>query len=208
MRLPHHPQAIESLRTPTEQEPWRVLISGCLYGWKVAVDGTNYGLDQARPQWLESPLVQVFPFCPEDDQLGTPRSMPDLHGGDGFDVLAGSAKVLDPDGIDLTKKILAGAEAMARLAQEQRVDFALLTDRSGSCGSQVISLGCRFEEPVQYQKGVGVAAARLLQDGVHVVSQRDFLSLEKLRAKLEPGYQPDATAVDHHEHPWVREHLA
>lgn len=109
--------------------------------------------------------------------------MPDLHGGDGFEVLAGSAKVLDPDGIDLT-------------------------DRSGTCGSQVIFLGCRHEEPVQYKKGVGVAAARLLQDGVHVVSQRDFLTLERLRTKLEPGYQLDATALDHHDHPWVREHLA
>ena len=208
MRLPHHPQAIESLRSPTKQQPWRVLISGCLFGWKVAVDGTTYGLEQARPQWLDSPLVQLFPFCPEDDQLGTPRPMPDLHGGDGFEVLAGSAKVFDSDGLDLTEKILAGAEAMARLAQEQQVDFALLTDRSGTCGSQVISLGCRLEDPVQYQKGVGVATARLLQDGVHVVSQRDFLTLEKLRAKLDPGYHPDATTLDHHDHPWVREHLA
>ena len=37
---------------------------------------------------------------------------------------------------------------MLALAKEHKVDFAVLTDRSGACGTQVISIGCRFEEPV------------------------------------------------------------
>ena len=208
MRLPHHPEILRDLRAPTADEPWRVLISGCIFGWKVAVDGTTYGLDETRPGWLDSPLVEMIPFCPEDHRLGTPRAMPDLHGGDGDQVLDGTARVLDPDGNDLTEALLEGARAMADLARARRIDFALLTDRSGACGSQVISVGCRLEEPVAYRKGVGVAAALLLREGFHVVSQRDFRSLELLRAKVEPGYEPDRSRVDHHHHPWVLENLS
>jgi uncharacterized protein YbbK (DUF523 family) len=209
MRLPHHQEALNALRSPTVEDPWRVLMSGCLFGWKVAVtaEGKKYGLDGLQPTWLDSPLVKLVAFCPEDYKLGTPRQMPDLHGGDGFDVLDGTARVLDPDGNDFTAAVLAGAEAMASLAREQDVDFALLTDRSGSCGSQVISVGCRLEGPVEYRKGVGVAAALLLREGVHIVSQRDFQTLEVLRSKVEPGYEPNQEALDHHEHPWVVEHL-
>ncbi len=207
MRLPHHEDALAALRRPTEEDPWRVLISGCIFGWKVAVDGTTYGLDQSRPPWLDSPRVRLVPFCPEDHSLGTPRTMPDLHGGDGFAVLDGRARVLDPSGRDLTSHVMEGAAAMVGCARENGVDFALLTDRSGACGSQVVSVGCRFEDPVQYRKGVGVAAAMLLREGFHVVSQRDFKTLEILRSKVEPGYEPDPSAVDHHEHPWVLENL-
>jgi len=208
MRLPHNPELLNALRSPTQEEPWRVLISGCIFGWKVAVDGTTYGLDSERPEWLDSPLVEMIPFCPEDYQLGTPRLMPDLHGGDGYAVLDGSAQVLDPDGNDLTPQVLAGAEAMTKLALERRVEFSLLTDRSGVCGGQVISIGCRLIEPVDHRKGVGVAAACLLREGVKVVSHRDFLTLDTLRCKLDGHYSPDTSLLDHHQHPWVIENLS
>jgi uncharacterized protein YbbK (DUF523 family) len=208
MRLPHHKEALDSIRSPTGEDPWRVLISGCIFGWKVAIDGTTYGLDKTRPNWLDSSLVKLVPFCPEDYQLGTPRSMPDLHGGDGFEVLDGTAQVLDPEGNDLTEKMLAGARAMATVASTHKVDFAFLTDRSGACGSQVISVGCRLQEPVEYRKGVGVAAALLLRAGVNIVSQRDYKTLEILRSKIEPGYEANSECVDHHEHPWVLANLS
>ena len=207
MRLPHHPEVVEALRRPSETEPWRVLTSGCLYGWKVAVDGTDYGLSSMRPRWMAPPLVELVPFCPEDYRMGTPRGMPDLHDGDGFDVLDGRARVLDENRNDLTFEMLEGARAMVALAREREVDFAWLVDRSGACGSQVISTGCRFEEPVQHRMGVGVAAAALLRAGFHVVSQRDFSTLERLHAKLDPSYEPDSAALDHHDHPWVIENL-
>jgi hypothetical protein len=71
----------------------------------------------------------------------------------------------------------------------------------------VISAGCRFDEPRRYQRGVGVAAALLIRAGVPVVSQRDFATLGKLRARLDPSFEPDPSARDHHEHPWVLANL-
>ncbi len=208
MKLPHDEGALHVLRMPTMEDPWRVLISGCLFGWKVAVDGGTYGLDGERPKWLDSPLVEMIPFCPEDYRLGTPRTMPDLHGGDGVDVLSGKAKVLDPDGVDLTAQVIAGAEAMAQLAKERKVDFAFLTDRSGACGSQVISVGCRFVEPIEFRKGVGVATACLLREGIPIVSHRDHRTLDVLRSKVDIDHSPDPSLLDHHQHPWVIENLS
>ena len=78
---------------------------------------------------------------------------------------------------------------------------------SAACGSQVISLGCRFDSPRRFQKGVGVATALLLEAGIHVLSQRDFRSLELLRKRLDPGHEPKTEALDHHEHPWTTENL-
>ena len=63
-----------------------------------------------------------MPFCPEDHRLGTPRTMPDLHGGDGHDVLDGTARVRDEHGADLTEALLAGADS----ALAWPVDLGLL----------------------------------------------------------------------------------
>ncbi len=171
------------------------------------MNGTDYGMGAERPGWLADPRVRCIPLCPEDHGLGTPRTMPDLHGGDGFAVVDGTARVLDEHRTDLTAGMLKGARAMLALAQAEQVDFAVLLDRSGACGSQVISVGCRFEEPVDHRRGVGVAAALLLRAGVHVVSQRDPRTLGLIGAKLDPAWGPAPDAVDHHMHPWVLEHL-
>jgi uncharacterized protein YbbK (DUF523 family) len=207
MLLAHHPDRIDSLREPTADDPWRVVVSGCLAGWACGVDGSDYGLGASLHDLLSRPLLRVFPFCPEQHALGTPRSMPDIHGGDGVDVVAGSARVFDEHGADLTDAMLEGARAMRDHALRVRAELALLTDMSAACGSQVISQGCRLVELRRYQKGVGVATALLLEAGIDVVSQRDFRTLGRLRARLDPSYVAATDARDHHEHPWTREHL-
>lgn len=208
MRLPHTPDGVDSLRAADPSDPLRVLVSGCMVGWQVGVDGTDYGMAGVLDDLLALPAVTAVPFCPEDTGLGTPRSMPDLHGGDGFGVLDGTARVLDEHGRDLTEGMLRGARAMLAAAQEARVELAILTDMSGACGSQVISDGCRLVEERRYQRGVGVAAALLLRHGIPVVSQRDYRTLGLLRARLDPTFTPDPAARDHHESDWYRDYFA
>ena len=206
MLLAHHPERITALRTPSPEDPWRVLVSGCLAGLSCGVDGTDYGMGGALAAWRSLPSVALSPFCPEDHGLGTPRTMPDIHGGDGFDVIDGSARVLDENGVDLTEGMLRGARAMVEHARRARAELAILTDMSAACGSQVISDGCRFVEPRRFQEGVGVAAAMLLRAGFDVLSQRDYATLGMLRARIDPDFVIDPAARDHHEHPWVMEH--
>jgi uncharacterized protein YbbK (DUF523 family) len=207
MRLVDHPELIARLPAPTLAAPWRILVSGCILGWACGVDGSDNGMGGALAELLRLERVVHIGSCPEDIGLGTPRATPDIHGGDGFAVLDGAARVLDEHGVDLSAGTLAGARAMLERARVERVHLAILTDASGACGTQVIYDGCRFDEPPRRQRGMGVAAAMLSRAGVPVMSQRDDKTLDLLRARLEPGYQPDPAAIDHHEHPWVREHL-
>jgi uncharacterized protein YbbK (DUF523 family) len=205
--LAYHQARIDELREPTALDPWRVLVSGCLAGWQCGVDGSDYGLGAKLRELLVLPTIRVLPFCPEQHALGTPRTMPDIHGGDGVDVIAGRAKVFDENGEDLTAKMIEGAKAMLAFAQSARAELTILTDMSAACGSQVISDGCRLVESRRYQKGVGIATALLLEAGIPVVSQRDFRTLALLRARIDPGYAPPNDARDHHDHPWTLEHL-
>jgi len=96
---------------------------------------------------------------------------------------------------------------MLAFARQAHVELAMLTDMSAACASQVISDGCRLVTERRWQKGVGVATAVLLDAGIPVLAQRDFRTLALLRARLDPGFTPSADARDHHEHPWVLEHL-
>jgi uncharacterized protein YbbK (DUF523 family) len=207
MLLAYHPDFLANLRTPTPEDPLRLLVSGCLAAWPCGIDGTDYGMGKSVVDLLALPTVRPLAFCPEQHALGTPRTMPDLHGGDGVQLLLGKARVLDEHGTDLSAKMIEGAQAMLAFARAERAELALLTDMSAACGSQVISDGCRFETPRRFQKGVGVATATLLEAGIAVLSQRDFATLAQLRAKLEPGYVVAPELLDHHEHAWTIEHL-
>jgi uncharacterized protein YbbK (DUF523 family) len=207
MLFAYHPTLIDDLRVPTASNPWRVLVSGCLAGWSCGVDGSDYGLGVQLRDLVALPTFRALAFCPEQHALGTPRTMPDIHGGDGVDVLAGRARILDEHGVDLTEKMELGARAMLAFARAAGAELAILTDASAACGSQVISDGCRLVEVRRHQKGVGIATAILLEAGLPVVSQRDFRTLARLRARLEPGFEAPPEARDHHEHPWTLEHL-
>lgn len=206
--LAHSEHGVRGLRVPSVAEPLRILVSGCLAGLPCGVDGTDYGMGHVLDAILRLPTVSIVAFCPEHHGIGTPRGMPDIHGGDGFDVLDGRARVYDERGEDLTQRMIAGARAMLEAARLQRAEVALLTDLSAACGSQVISDGPRLAPGRRYRTGVGVAAATLLRGSIAVVSQRDHRTLGRLRELLTPGFVADPGAIDHHETAWFQEYFA
>lgn len=108
-----------------------IMVSACLAGLPTRYDGAT----------KESPEVAALlegrvwiPFCPE--QLGglpTPRPAADLVGGDGFDVLAGRARVITGTGVDVTARFVAGARLVLEIARRQQVERILVKARSPSC---------------------------------------------------------------------------
>jgi uncharacterized protein YbbK (DUF523 family) len=182
------------LQTVSPEDPLRVLFSACLLGHATGWEGTAYTTPLAV-QLARLEGVRALSFCPEDYSLGTPRPLTTLYEGNGWDVLAGQARVLERTQRDVTEALLKGAQAMLSYAQKAQVELAVLLDISDSCGSHVIYLGPPEER--RYQAGPGVAAALLLQAGIPVMAQRDEASLQRLLAQLNPAFVPDPSAIDY-----------
>jgi len=198
---------IKSLRTPSIDNPLRILISACMVGTICGFDGNSY---EGYPSILElrkHKNIKFVPFCPEHFAVGTPREMSDCHGGTGMDVLDGKAKVITESGIDWSEKMILGANKMLSTAQENNIELAIMMDVSAACGSQVIYEGNRLGDNPTHQMGMGVAAALLHRNGFKIISQRDFYSMELLYNKLDATHQINEEAKDHDQHPWVLEYF-
>lgn len=174
-------------------------MSACLAGITCGYDGTANGEYPSALKILKYDTVKVIRFCLEEFSFGSPREMCDIHGGTGFDVLDGKAKLISETGIDWTEGIIKASQKMLDIAVQERIEIAVLMDISAACGSQVIYNGSRFAQNKVYQIGAGVAAAMLLRNGFKVISQRDYASLEILYAKIDTGHQIDPAKLDHHE---------
>ncbi len=127
----------------------RCLVSACLTGLCTRYDGCSRPSERCRRllggyHWV--------PVCPEQlGGLSTPRTAADLVDGDGFGVLAGTARVIDRMGRDRTDQFLLGARQVLAIAKAQDIRLALLKARSPSCG---------------VSDRTGVTAALLLQNGI------------------------------------------
>ena len=107
-----------------------VAASACLLGYRCRYDGRT---SPSAALVERASKEAVLPICPEElGGLPTPRSPSYLHGGDGFDVLDGRAKVLNRDGHDVTEIFLKGAVAALKKIREKDVQICFLKDKSPS----------------------------------------------------------------------------
>ena len=89
----------------------RVLISACLLGKKCRHNGRDSKSEDVMKRFEGEELI---PVCPEQlGGLSTPRPPAEIVGGDGADVLDGSAAVITVDGEDRTREFLHGAASSA-----------------------------------------------------------------------------------------------
>lgn len=153
----------------------RILISACLVGQPVRYDGQAKPL-LARQLDILSGIAHLFPFCPElAGGLPVPRAPAEIApGGQGEDVLAGSTKILDAEGTDLTAPFVKGAQLAVQFARTNGCHFALLTENSPSCGSYQIYSG---HHDGQRRAGMGATTAALRAAGVitYASDQADLL---------------------------------
>ncbi len=107
------------------------LVSACLVGLCTRYDGKTIENSECIARLEKSHWI---PVCPE--QLGglpTPREAADISGGDGADVLAGTARVISKSGTDVTDEFIRGAKQVLHLARAQNVRAVFLKARSPSC---------------------------------------------------------------------------
>ncbi|HYE09585.1 MAG TPA: DUF523 domain-containing protein [Patescibacteria group bacterium] len=137
-----------------------ILISACLLGVNCKYNGNNNKVENIIEE-LQN--VTLIPICPE--QLGgltTPRLPSEI---------VGNAKVISKEGHDVTGQFVTGAEETLKIAQLYHCRYAILKERSPSCGSNQIYDGS-FQGKVK--PGEGITAALLKRNGIEVYSEENF----------------------------------
>lgn len=112
--------------------PLHCLVSSCLMGLCTRYDAHIVPDKHCIEHLQKSAWI---PVCPE--QLGglpTPREKAKLIDGDGYDVLANSARVMTDSGKDVTQNFIKGAEQVLKLARARSISTIILKSRSPSCG--------------------------------------------------------------------------
>ncbi|MEJ2717538.1 MAG: DUF523 domain-containing protein, partial [Deltaproteobacteria bacterium] len=113
-------------------------------------------------------LGVVIPVCPEIlGGMGIPRPRCRFLGGDGEEVLAGMARVIDLHGRDRTPLFLRGARETMRIVETVSPDLILFKEGSPSCGVRRVDVEGRKAE------GRGVTTALLLRAGIPIISEDD-----------------------------------
>jgi len=107
-----------------------IAASACLLGYCCRYDGRT---SPSQALINRAAKETVLAICPEElGGLPTPRIPCEVHGGDGFDVLDGRAKVVDREGNDVTRAFLMGAFAALKRIRENNIQFCFLKDKSPS----------------------------------------------------------------------------
>ena len=136
-----------------------ILISGCLLGLNCKYDGGN-NYDERVNKLKQK--YNLIPCCAEImGGLSTPRDPSEIIGD----------KVISNKGKDVTKEYKKGAEEVLKLAKFYNVKFAILKQRSPSCGHGVIYDGTFSHTK---KEGNGVTADLLLKNGIDVLGEDDI----------------------------------
>jgi len=160
----------------------KILVSACLLGEAVRYDGNHLAVqNNILQQWLQQ--QRIIGFCPEvASGLPVPRTPAEIYHGDGNQVLAGKASVIDRNGTNVTQFFLDGANMALALCQQHHIEIAILARRSPSCGDTHIYNG-EFNRSLI--EGSGVTAALLKQHGIRVFNQTALLQASAFLQQIE-----------------------
>jgi uncharacterized protein YbbK (DUF523 family) len=144
-----------------------VLVSGCLLGINCKYNGGNN-----KSEKLMNILDRYgfIPVCPE--QLGgmtTPRKPNELI--EQKEGRLDSIFVADKEGKDNTEHFIRGGEETLNIAKKFNIKYAILKERSPSCGSNFIYDGTFSGVIVP---GMGVTAKLLTENGIKVYSEEQI----------------------------------
>ncbi len=159
----------------------KLLISRCLLGHRVRYDGGASGPYAQLAQWQAE--GRVIALCPEvAGGLPTPRAPAEIPGGQGVQVLDGTAPVMTVEGEDVTAAFVSGARQALALVQQHGIGIAILKANSPSCGNVLTYDGSFSATKVE---GQGVTAALLTRAGVQVFSELQLEEAVEALAQLD-----------------------
>ncbi|MDR1782501.1 MAG: DUF523 domain-containing protein [Bacilli bacterium] len=146
----------------------KIGVSSCLLNKICRYDGKKLNVDISS--LLED--YEIIDFCPELlGGLSCPRLPCEIINGDGYDVLNNKAQVINSNNEDLSYYFIKGAQLSLDILKKQNIDKVILKSNSPSCGNNYIYSG-NFNNEIK--KGIGVCAAYLKNNGIKVLSEKDF----------------------------------
>ena len=136
-----------------------VLVSACLLGVACRYDGKSKPVESVVKLADKFTLI---PFCPEVyGGLTTPRLPSEIVGD----------KVLHNDGTDVTAQYKKGAEEALRIAKLYNCKYAILKEKSPSCGKGKIYSG-NFDRTLV--DGDGITTRLLTENGITVLGESEI----------------------------------
>lgn len=160
--------ALRKNKCPRAKPSYAYLVSACLAGIHCTYNGSAKLKRRIRKMARDG---TALPVCPEImGGSSVPRRTCEILGGDGGDVLAGRARVVTPEGRDITPVLVRGARDSLKLARAFGIRKAILKSRSPSCGAGLIYDGTFRRRLV---KGDGVTAALLRRNKIRVYTEKD-----------------------------------
>ena len=145
------------------------IASACLCGINCKYSGGNNFNEEVYKLFSEG---KVIPVCPE--QLGgmtTPRSVKEIQGGTGADVLDGGARVMSPSREDSTEEFIKGARETLKIAKDAGAQKAIMKTKSPSCGFGKIYDGTFNGVLID---GNGVTSELLSRNGIKVITENEL----------------------------------
>jgi len=147
-----------------------VLISACLLGVNCRYSGDGILIEEAQSLKENYNLI---PVCPEIfGGMSTPREPAEQRNG----------KVFSKSGEDVTAYFENGAQEVLKLAKFYDCKYAILKERSPSCGHGKVYDGSFSGTIIE---GNGVLADMLVKNGIEVFGESQLNDLLKL--KLDKG---------------------
>jgi uncharacterized protein YbbK (DUF523 family) len=163
----------------------RILVSACLLGARVRYNGSD-----AKSAWPDLDALErwqaegrIVSFCPElAGGFPVPRPPAEIDGGEGRDVLAGTAQVVEAGGNRVTEYFVRGAQLALAEAQRLGIRVAVLKEGSPSCGVLKLYTG---DFSGTLKAGRGVTTELLEQHGVRVFSEAQTGEAQRYLSQLE-----------------------
>lgn len=140
----------------------KIMVSACLLGDNVKYDGTNNKSDELIKFLKDYEVIKVCPECLGG--LFIPRSPSEIK----------EDKVINKEGIDVTKEFTLGASKTLDIAKENNIKIAILKKNSPSCGSGMVYDGTFLHRLIS---GDGVTSKLLKDNGIMVFNEDNYLDI-------------------------------
>lgn len=145
-----------------------ILVSACLLGHNTKYNGKNNYNEKIK---LLDGIAKLIPICPEmDGGLPCPRTPAERQGN----------AVVNKEGKDVTECYNLGAMKALGIAKERNIKYALLKEKSPSCGVHQIYDGTFTSTKID---GLGVAAELLQKKGIKLFNELEIDDLIAVLSK-------------------------